>query len=257
MTEGPSARAKAIYVEKNVGGQKVVDIFTRSKKTHVSPKEFIGRKLEYTDSYGKNIILVFGPYAIRIHLMMYGTIHIYGPNQPLAKPERYVRLLILFETNKVVVYNAPIVELDLKANIIRYLQRTLGEDPLREDWDQERAIDLILKHRNEKIGAVLLNQGVIAGIGNILRNEILFRARIHPDRYVRDLTRDELRRIVSIAYSLSREFLRRKLNKQRIGPILYVYNKFKKKCKICGHPIRYYRQPPHNRRTFVCENCQK
>ncbi len=256
MTEGPSARYRAMIIWRHVGGEVLRGIFARTRKTYVRPERLIGRRLDSVDTYGKNIVLIFSRYGIRLHLMMYGTIHIYHPEEPLLKPERMVRLRLDFDRHKVVVYNAPIVEIDYKSRLIRRLKSSLGEDPLRGDWDPDRAERLILKHKNEKIGCVLLDQGVIAGIGNILRNEILFRARIHPDRMVRDLSPEEIRRIVRIAKELSEEFLKRRLRGERLRPILYVYNKYGKPCPVCGRPIRYYRQKPHNRKTFVCENCQ-
>mgnify|MGYP000170860038 CR=1 FL=1 len=257
MTEGPTARLRALLIEKEVLGETLRNILARTRKTHVRPSRLIGKKLDYVDTFGKNIVLGFSEYAIRIHLMMYGTIHIYGPSDPFLKPERQIRLLLDFDERKVVVYNAPIVQIGRKSSIVRMLKKSLGEDPLRDDWNPQRAISLILRHGDRKIGDLLLDQRVIAGIGNILRNEILFRAKIHPERAVRDLSPDEIRRIVTIAKELSEEFLRRKLRGERLRPILYVYNKYGKPCPICGRPIRYYRQEPHRRKTFVCENCQK
>ncbi len=150
MTEGPSARARAIFIYRAVGGERVLEVFTRTRRAKINPEGLVGRILRGVDTYGKNILLLFGPYAIRIHLMMYGTIHIYKPDEPLAKPERLVRLSLQFQSRRVVVYNAPIVEIDYKSNIINNLKRTLGEDPLRDDWNPDRATRLILKHRERK-----------------------------------------------------------------------------------------------------------
>ncbi len=257
MTEGPSARYKALKVYEAVGEEKLMGIMVKSRKVKIEPTRLIGKRLDKVDTFGKNIIFIFSDYAIRIHLMMYGTIHIYNINEPLAKPERLLRLLLKFERKKVAVYNAPVIEIDYAYNIIKKLKKMLGEDPLRNDWDPKRAVRLILKHKNRKIGDALLDQSVIAGIGNILRNEILFRARVHPERLVKNLSIEEIERIVNVAKELSEEFFKRRVNGQRIGPILMVYNKYNKPCPICGNPIRYYRQSPNNRRTFVCDKCQK
>ncbi|MHA1616135.1 MAG: DNA-formamidopyrimidine glycosylase family protein [Candidatus Njordarchaeales archaeon] len=257
MTEGPSAHYKALRIYQEVGAKVLENILVRSKRVLVDPQYITGKRLEATDAWGKNILLFFDSFAIRVHLMLYGTIHIYGINEPLAKPERLVRLALYFSDKKVVVYNAPIIEINYKHRIIEELKNSLGEDPLRKDWNFSRAVKLILKHKNRKIGDVLLDQGVIAGIGNILRNEILFRARVHPERLVKDLSYEEIRNIVRIAKELSEEFLQRRLRGERIGPILFVYNKSGKPCPVCGEKIRYYRQEPNNRRTFFCPNCQK
>lgn len=257
VTEGPTAKYKALRILKIVGGQNLRNIFVRSKMIHIEPRKLVGKKLSNVETFGKNIVLVFDCYAIRIHLMLYGSIHVYDINENLKKPERQVRLLLVFNDKKVVVYNAPVVELDTASKILRKLRKSLGEDPLREDWNPSRAVRLILKRRERKIGDVLLDQRVIAGIGNIIRNEILFRARIHPERVVKDLDINEVRRIVEVAEKFMKEFFERRTKGLRIKPILMVYGKSKKPCPICGRPIKFYRQRPNNRRTYVCENCQK
>ena len=96
-----------------------------------------------------------------------------------------------------------------------------------------------------------------AGIGNILRNEILFIARVNPERKAMNLSRGEVERIVVISEKLSREFLNLKLEHKRIKPLLLVYNRYGDKCKICGAPIKFYMQKPINRKTFIYGNCQK
>ena len=107
--------------------------------------------------------------------------------------------------------------------------------------DREEAIRNIMKFPREKIGVVMLDQSVIAGVGNILRNEVLFRARVDPERKVTNLSREKVERIVVISEKLSREFLKFKLEHKRIKPLLLVYNRYRDKCKICGAPIKFYR----------------
>jgi hypothetical protein len=70
MTEEPTARLRAIQIGKRFCGEKLIDMFTRSKRVFVDPKILVGLYLEKTDSHGKNILLYLGDYAIRIHLMM-------------------------------------------------------------------------------------------------------------------------------------------------------------------------------------------
>ncbi len=257
MTEGPTAKYQALRISKAADDEHIRDIKAKSKKIYVPLEKLIGLKIDSTETFGKNIILNIGSFAIRIHLMMFGSIHIYKINEPLAKPESQVRLKITLETKKIVVYNAPVVEIDYRDKLIPRLVKSLGTDPLRDDWSPQKAIKLILKHKDRKIGDVLLDQSVIAGIGNILRNEILFRARVHPERIVRTLSMLEVEEIVKFAKELSEEFFERRMRHERIKPMLMIYNKYRKTCPICGHPIKYYKQDPNGRKTFVCENCQK
>ncbi|MBS7636767.1 hypothetical protein KEJ37_05475 [Candidatus Bathyarchaeota archaeon] len=257
MVEGPTAKAYAIRITNEFRNEIVRNISIKSKKVLVPKEEIIGKRFHGSNSFGKNILLFFDNKAIRIHLMMFGAIHIYGINDPLLKPKERVRLMVAGDRKKLVVYNAPIVELDEKSKILGRLRRELGPDPLSNEWDGSKAFENIVKFSDEKIGTVLLNQSVIAGIGNILRNEILFRAGINPERKIRDLSAEEIKRIVDFARKLSDQFLDRKLHGKQIKDLLYVYNRFSGFCTVCAHPIKFYMQKPINRKTFVCENCQK
>jgi endonuclease-8 len=257
MVEGPTAKAYAIKISQEFKDEIVKDVFVRTlKRVHIQPSKLIGLKFSKADSYGKNIILFFDSLAIRLHLMMFGAIHIHNLNENLLKPEKLVRLLIIGKNKKLVVYNAPIVEIDEADKIVDRLKKELGPDPLSKEWKKEKAIENILKFKNEKIGVVLLNQSVIAGIGNILRNEVLFRAGVDPERIVESLSENEAERIVSECEKLMQEFLRLKVEKGRIKPLLFVYNNYRK-CKVCGNKIKFYMQQPINRKTFVCTNCQR
>jgi len=84
----------------------------------------------------------------------------------------------------------------------------------------------------------------------------LFRAKTHPEKLVRELSEEKIKTIVRTAKNLSIQFLELKLKKKRIKPILYVYNKYNKPCKVCGEKIKFYLQQPRKRKTFVCEKCQ-
>jgi endonuclease-8 len=257
MVEGPTAKAYAIKVNQEFKDEIVKDVFVKTlKRVYIQPSKLIGLKFSKANSYGKNIILFFDSLAIRLHLMMFGAIHIYNLSEELLKPERFVRLLIVGSRKKLAVYNAPIVEVDEANKILDRLKNELGPDPLSEEWDKEKAIKNILKFKDKKIGIILLNQSAIAGIGNILRNEILFRARINPERTVGTLSEVEVEKIVGECEDLMQKFLKLKIERRSIKSILFVYNNYGK-CKICGGKIKFYMQQPINRKTFVCMNCQR
>lgn len=257
MVEGPTAKKISLKISKDFTGEFIRDIYIKSRRIRISPKSIVDKRVKGSETYGKNILIIIDDVVIRVHLMMFGAIHIYDLNEDLLKPEKQVRLILYGERKKLVVYNAPIIEIDYADNIMKILRRQLGPDPLRDDWNFNEAINKILKRRDEKIGVVLLDQSVIAGIGNILRNEILFRAKVHPERLVKSLSNKDIINIVNIAEKLCKEFLNIKLRGAKLKPILYVYNRYNQKCKVCGNKIKFYMQKPINRKTFVCEKCQK
>jgi endonuclease-8 len=258
VVEGPTAKAYAVRISAEFGGEAVRRVFARSlRRFHVPPESLVGKRFCGADSIGKNILLFFDGLAVRLHLMMYGTIHIYRLEEGLLKPEGLVRLMIEGERRRLVAYNAPIVEADEARRLLSRLKEGLGPDPLSSDWSRRRALENLLKLRDEKVGVALLNQSVIAGIGNILRNEILFRARVNPERRVGGLTEAEAERILEACEELSREFLRLKVERRRIKPLLLVYNKYRGRCPACGGPLKFYLQEPIRRKTFICPSCQR
>jgi len=258
VVEGPTAKAYAIKISNNFQNEVVKEIFVRSKKVFISPEKLVGKRFSEANSVGKNILLLFDDdTAIRLHLMMFGAIHIYKIGEPLLKPKERVKLIVTGRRRKLVVYNAPIVEIDYKDKILQRLTSELGPDPLSNKWDKAKAIKNITSVPEQKIGIALLNQSILAGVGNILRNEILFRAKVHPERVIASLSLQEIEKIIDHTEQLSKEFLECKLQGRGIKELLFVYNRFSGFCKVCGHPIKFYMQKPINRKTFVCENCQK
>ena len=254
MVEGPTAKVYTLKLSKFVGSE-IKEIYWRSKKVKVKKEDLVGKIIDKVDCIGKNIFIFIDEFVIRIHLMLYGSIHFYKINEKLLKPEKQVRLFIKTGKGKIVVYNAPIIEIN-DYSLFEKLKNQLGPDPLRKDWNLEEALSRLKSRKNNKIKIVLLDQTCIAGIGNILANEILFRAKIHPDSLVGKIPERKLRFLLKITENLSKEFFERKKKRKRIKSILFVYNKFNKPCPICGNPIKFYLQEPNKRKIFVCEKCQ-
>ena len=250
MTEGPTARVHALRIEKQFKGEILRDLFIKSKKLYIDPSLLIGRILSGATSFGKNILLYFDEYAIRIHLMMYGSIRF---EREYSKPFSRVRLTLFFPEINLVVYNAPIVELDTREELWIRLSKDYGVDPLT-NWDEEKLLTLILENKERKIGDLLLDQRVFNGIGNILRNEILFRSQVNPEKRVGELELEDIKRIMMYTKSLSYKFLEFKVLGRGIKPVLLVYNR--KFCPRCKNKLVFYRQESNKRKTFYCPNCQ-
>lgn len=249
MTEGPTARLRAIQIWNKFGNHEIKSIYVRSKKLHVNIDNIIGKKLNKATSYGKNILLYLNGYIIRIHLMMYGSIKFEE-----SKPFKQCRLAINFDNGWLYVYNAPIVEIGKSKEIENMLLNEYGIDALF-NWDEKKLLKFMEKYSNRKIGDLLLDQHVFAGIGNILRNEILFRARINPERKMNELNMEEKKRIIKYTKDLSDKFLELKIKNKSIKDLLMVYNK--KFCPLCGNKLILYYQEPNKRKTFYCQFCQK
>jgi len=250
MTEGPTARLRAIQISERFLGRRLNGVKIRSRRVYIGSENLIGKRLKNTSTYGKNILLNFEPYGIRIHLMMYGSIRF---EEEFSKPESRIRLILDFESGRMVVYNAPIVEVDFLEKIEERLSKELGIDPFR-NWDEEKLFSMLIENGDRVIGEVLLDQSVFAGIGNILRNEILFRSGIRPDRRISEIPEEKLKLLIRITKRLSKDFLDSKLRGRGIKSLLMVYNS--KYCKRCSAKINFCRDEFTGRKTFFCPNCQ-
>lgn len=256
MTEGPRARAYAITIAEKCIGKIVRSVMIRSRKTSVEPSTLVSRRLVKADSWGKNILLFIDDIAIRIHPMMYGRVVVQNSGLLDSHLEKRVRLMINFDDCWVIAINTPIVEVDQASRVLEFLSNSLGPDPYRLDWDGEEALRRLLSKPEEKIGVALLDQSIVAGIGNILRNEILFRAGISPERKISDLTMNEARGLIRIIENIFIEYLDIILRGDRLRNHYDVYNRYRGKCPRCKGPLKYYRQSPVNRKTFFCPTCQ-
>lgn len=151
--------------------------------------EIDGRVLETVEAYGKHLFYRFeGARSLHVHLGLFGRFRRFRPARaPEPSPATRVRLTA---DGAVVHLSGPIAcELVDDAAMEELLAR-LGPDPLRADADPERAW-AALRRRRAALGRALLDQAVVAGVGNVYRAEVLFRAGIHPDRPARELDRAE------------------------------------------------------------------
>ncbi|MEM2077767.1 MAG: hypothetical protein QXH45_00660 [Thermosphaera sp.] len=257
MTEGPQARAIALLINQSLAGRRVENVFIRSRRIRVPLENLVSKKLDRADSYGKNILLFMGEYSIRIHPLMYGTVKLYKIDEQHNRPERQVRVNVEFDEYRIVGFNTPVVEVDYAEKIVSWLKSTLGPDPYKPGWNRAIVMERLRRRGGEKIGSIVLDQSVIAGIGNILRNEVLFRAGVNPERTVESLCDEELQAILDAVEALFKEFLERLIMGEGLKNALLIYNKYNGVCPRCGSRIKYYRQEPHKRKTFMCPKCQR
>src|SRR5690606_15685934 len=137
---------------------------------------------------------------------------------------------------------------------VERVRTTLGPDPLRPDGDVARAWEKV-RRSNRAIGDLLMDQTVIAGVGNVYRAEVLFRHRIHPLRLGRNLTRtqfvalwDDLvvlmtegvhtGRIDTVRPEHEPEAMGRPARRDDHGGEVYVYRRTGMPCHVCGSPVR-------------------
>ena len=243
-------------------GDRVLRVRSPQGRFGSEARRLDGRRFLGAEAYGKHLFHFWegGP-VVHVHLGMAGEFSRFEGEPPPPRPT--VRMRLSAPQVTIDLVGPPICELVSRAARDAIVAR-LGPDPLRDDADPERSWTKI-HATGRPIGDLLLDQRVIAGVGNIYRNEALFVAGIHPLRPGRRITRsewDELWR--AIRRLMRRGVLQGRvrtispgekphpLSRRERGDPFYVYRAAV--CRRCGARIREF--PLSGRRMFACEVCQ-
>lgn len=223
-----------------------------------------GRELRRVEPYGKHLFYRFDqPEALHVHLGLYGTIEI--ASLPAPAPRGALRLRLTGDGHYVDLRGPTACELLLPAERRAILAR-LGPDPLRPGVDPAPAWVRISTSRTP-IGALLLDQSVLAGVGNVYRAELLFRHRIAPHRPGRavaaadwDAMWLDLRRLMRTGVRAGRivttrpEHRDRRRGQPTRADSFYVYRRTGLPCRICGTEVRTELMGTRN--LYWCPTCQ-
>jgi len=173
-----------------------------------------GRRLERVESHGKHLLLCFGDLVLHSHLGMGGSWQVGERGARWRKPAGAAWAVL-----------AP----DFDPAVVLVRLRASGEDEL---------------------GAALLDQRLLAGVGNIFKSEASFAARVDPWRQVGELTDEQLTGVLEAARRLMLESV------ERGRPSPSVYRRAGRPCPVCGEAIAARGQGDANRRTYWCPRCQ-
>lgn len=224
-------------------------------------------------AWGKHLIQAYrqpdssarsGPrQLVHVHLGIYGAFH--DLTVPPGPPVGQVRLRIVAPTAAVDLRGPNACELYTPEDLDDLVAR-LGPDPLRLDAEPSRARVAIQKSKRP-IGALLMDQKVIAGVGNVYRAEVLFRARIDPHRPGTSISDDEFESLWADLLLLMPIGVRRgQMHVMRPDddhgapayrpdrPRTYVYRRQGEPCRICGTPVAH--EVMEGRNLFWCPTCQ-
>ncbi|MEU2787569.1 DNA-formamidopyrimidine glycosylase family protein [Streptomyces sp. NPDC007100] len=227
-----------------------------------------GQVMATAEAHGKHLFLGFGPAGwIHVHLGLFGKLN-FG-DAPAPPPTDTVRLRLADDTAYADLRGPTTCALITDAEK-QAIHDRLGPDPLRAEDDGERAWARISRSRTS-VAALLMDQKVIAGVGNVYRAEVLFRHGIDPYRAGRDLRRSEWDAIWADLVVLMREGVRhnridtvrdehlpeamgRPPRVDDHGGEVYVYRRARQACHICRSEIRTANLA--NRNLFWCPTCQ-
>ena len=300
MPEGPEVRKYADALHAALSGRAIVSLQARTKEArkwlHDNEPRLIGRRVERVVSHGKHLIgYIEGDFFFHSHLMMWGRWQTVGPTRrkskaiELPEKDRRERARIVVNGAAAILLSAPIFNVGEgdPYEVIEILA-TLGPDalPYSRRFNRKEFLHRLLaaEHNDETIGAALLNQRIVAGLGNYLRAEILFNCKLNPwltagelgernincllktipqlarDAYERGATAsDEDRKRMasdpSLVYVPGREYGTRHL----------VFRRTNLPCLRCGEKVRQLRQrtsqvdadeEERTRIVYFCPKCQ-
>lgn len=270
MPEGDTIHRAAATLQRAIGGQ-VVTRFESvlPKLTRVDADTPLrGRTIERVEARGKHLLIWFsGDLVLRTHMRMNGSWHIYRPGERWQRPHRDMRIVIETPAMHAIAFTVPVAEFVTSHELANHdVVAELGPDPLSDTFNAEQAIERMRAHGQTEIADVLLDQSVIAGIGNVFKSEVLFGARVNPFAHVSQLTREQLAEIIAVATRFMRANvvsgfsrtagMRRTTDRADPSARLWVYGRGGQPCRRCGTPISRQRQGPYARSTYWCPRCQ-
>ena len=223
-----------------------------------------GRVVERIEPYGKHLFYGFeGDVLLHVHLGLYGKWTV--GSGPAPEPRGALRLRLVADDHWLDLRGPTACELFTPADRDAVLAR-LGPDPLRKDARAERAWERVSRSK-VAIGALLMDQSVLAGVGNVYRAEVLFRAGLSPFRPGREVPEriwegvwEDLRVLLKAGVRAGRivttepEDRERRSGRARGLDAHYVYRRAGRPCRRCGTEV--LTQPMVARNLFWCPVCQ-
>lgn len=232
----------------------------------------ISRTIDKIEAHGKWLLMFLsGDLILLTHMLMSGSWHIYRPGERWQRHPSHMRIAIHTDQFVAVCFNVQVAEFHTAASLARRGGlRDLGPSLLNPSFDEDEVAFRLLADSHREIGVALLDQSLLAGIGNVFKSEICFAAGVNPFRSVGSISTSEAKSLIGIA----RKFLlanvadlsgstiatyngfRRTTHQSQPEDRLWVYQRRGQPCRRCGTPIESQKQQPGARSTFWCPHCQ-
>jgi endonuclease-8 len=249
----------------------------------------VGRVVERVESRGKWCLIYFsGDLILVTHMLMSGSWHLYRTGEKWWMGKDRMRVVVRVQGPGVrgqgsegepgweaVAFNVPIAEFHTARSLERSSQvPKLGPDVLAAEFTAEGGVARLAaygrEHLEAEIAVVLLNQRVLAGLGNVYKSEVAFAAGVNPFRAMRTITPREMEVMVEasqrymkanvldgsgdgiVTYSGNRRTTRSMDRSDR----LWVYGRQGQECRRCGGTVMMRKQGEQARSTYWCPECQ-
>ncbi|HEY0976013.1 MAG TPA: endonuclease [Flavobacteriales bacterium] len=247
--EGPSLHLAAEQLQPFVG-KRVKAVFGN---TTIDQERLKGQVVQRIFAWGKHLVIQFDGSALRVHFLLFGSfeadvlgITVTGDYKRSREP----RLALTFPNGELRTYTCSVVHLETK-DARKLYDRSV--DVLARQWDPQQALERMGKTPDERITDVLLDQEVFAGVGNIIKNEVLSLERVHPATPIKDLRPAQRKALVKRARTFSQQFLR-----WRRAFVLLKHLRIhrKSRCPHCDGPVKHEKVGKRKRMAHYCPKCQ-
>ncbi|RYZ22356.1 MAG: endonuclease [Chitinophagaceae bacterium] len=241
--EGPSLVILKEQAAKFVG--KPVIAATGAAK--IDFERISGQTLRGLRTWGKHFLMVFDDCYIRIHYLMFGNYYIDSVHYD---PEKVAKLTLQFRNGEWNNYNCAVKILEGTDVDAAY---DFTRDLMSDAWDPTLTRKRLLAKPEMLVCDALLDQQLFSGLGNIMKNETLYRTRIHPESTVAALPDKLLKKLIAEARDYAFDFM----NWKKEGTLKKHWEAHTKKvCAHCGGPLTKQHTGLTPRRSFFCERCQ-
>ncbi|HSC49661.1 MAG TPA: DNA-formamidopyrimidine glycosylase family protein [Gaiellaceae bacterium] len=244
MPEGDSLHRAARKLQVLVGERVSVETPNPRAAAAVSAAALDGRRLESVEAVGKNLLLRFeGGLVLRSHLRMSGRWQVV--ERGAARHGR-PWLVLAGDEREALLWNGPVLELSSRGT------RRLGPDILADPPDLAAMVaSLRREHPSREVGDALLDQRLVAGIGNVWKAESLWHARLSPWLRLGEVGDEELELVLAEAARLMRASLEQGRSERA------VYRRAGRPCPRCGVRVESRGQGDDNRTAYWCPGCQR
>jgi endonuclease-8 len=224
----------------------------------VGDRPALGSTITAVEATGKNLLLRFGDgLTVRTHLRMTGSWHLYRAGDRWRKPPWLARLVIGVEGWEAVCFSAPVVESWRGDEQTPRPVADLCPDLSTPGADLDAAVARFAAYARpgDEVGALLLDQRIASGIGNVYKSEVCFACGLDPFTPIEALDGAARRTVLATAARLLRANLGSGPRTTVPGG-LAVYGRNGRPCRRCGTTVRVRRQGDQARSTYWCPSCQ-
>jgi endonuclease-8 len=278
MPEGDTIYRAARALQKAIGGKIVTGFETGlAKLASVDDDQpLVGRVVEKVEARGKWCLIYFsGDLILVTHMLMSGSWHIYRTGEKWWMRRDKMRAAITCGEFQAVAFNVPVAEFHTARSLERSSQvPKLGPDILSGEFSIEAGVRAMqafgAANPEVEVAVMLLNQRVMAGLGNVYKSEVAFAAGVNPFRRMSTITLREMEVMADVSQRYMKANVadgasdgivtysgnRRTTHAMDRGDRLWVYGRQGQECRRCGAVVEMRKQGEQVRSTYWCPVCQ-